>query len=242
MEAQFHLARVTLPTTRFFHALAALPPEVVGQLPSSTLTSQDYSTLKDNVVELHEASKPEILDRFLRDRPLTGKPSHYLAEMTQLATKAGVSDELVRHRFQSALPPNIGPIIATQKAASLVDLGKLADELCALTSNLAINHVPKTDSYRHRPHQSNTAPADYRQQPAHHVSQDLRPFSANQRPKICRAHIFFADRAKTCRTWCRWPDKDACKVLHSTRNTPRASPSSSRENSPVRASNTRGQL
>ena len=94
MEAQFHLAGITITSTRFYHALAALPPEVVSQLSSDTLTAQDYDCLKNKVVELHEASKPEILDRFLRDRPLTGKPSHYLAEMTQLAAKAGVSDEV----------------------------------------------------------------------------------------------------------------------------------------------------
>ena len=239
MEAQFHLAHVTLPSTRFYHALAALPPEVVGQLPTTILTSQDYSALKDKVVELYESSKPEILDRFLRDRPMTGKPSHYLGEMTQLATKVGVSDELVRHKFQQALPPTIGPIIASQKTTPLPDLGKLADELCALTSNLAINRVhddavcQASLGLNHRC--SNPVGLS-------HASQDLKPFSSNQRPKICRAHIYYAERARTCRSWCRWPVKDTCTVSHSARNTPQHSPRSSRENSPTRASNWKGQL
>lgn len=231
MEAQFHLAHITVTTTKFYHALAALPPEVVGQLPASTLSSQDYDSLKAKIVELHEASKPEILDRFLRDRPMTGRPSQYLAEMEQLAAKAGLGEEIVRHRFQKALPSNVGPIIATQKTTPLADLGKLADELLSLCANgLAINRVP-----RNEPSPSNSSgPQDSVR--SHSLSQDLRPFSANQRPKICRSHIFFADRARTCRSWCRWPNK-TCPVVTSARNTPH----NSRENSPSR-SNERGQL
>lgn len=233
LEAQFHLANVTVLSTQFYHALAALPPEVVGQLPTSTLTSPDYTALKAEVIALTEASKPEILDRFLRDRPLSGKPSHYLAEMSQLAAKAGLGDELVRHKFQQALPPTIGPIIASQKTTPLPDLGKLADELCSLTNNLVINRVPSDSSQQH----SHTGRKEYHQHRSgleHCPNSDLRPFSADQRPKICRAHIFFADRAKTCRTWCRWPNKSFCRVTSSNRTTPRSSPNSSRDNSPSR--------
>lgn len=221
MEAQFHLANITITSTKFYHSLAALPPEVVGQLPASTLASQDYSVLKTKVCELHEATKPEILDRFLQDRPLTGKPSVYLAEMEHLATKAGLGNDLVRHRFQKALPPNIAPIIATQKSTPLDDLGKLADELCSFTDNIAIN---RASSFRPQTDQSHTN--KYRT--------DLTPFAPDQRPKICRAHIYFADRARTCRSWCRWPNKSSCKITQSNRNTPHSSPSHSRDNSPSR--------
>lgn len=231
MEAQFHLANVTVSSTKFYHSLAALPPEVVGQLPATTLASQDYKALKEKISELHEASKPELLDRFLRDRPMTGKPSAYLAEMGRLAAKASLSEDLVRHRFQQALPPTVAPIIATQKATPLDDLGKLADELCSLANDLSINHVPRPDTRtdtRSDTHarNSHTSRSQY--------NRDLQPFSSSQRPKICRAHIFFAERAKTCRSWCRWPNKSSCKVTQSNRNTPHASPLASRDTSPAR--------
>ena len=221
MEAQFHLANITASKTQFYHSLSALPPEVVSQLSSSELTSQDYDELKKKVIELHEASKPEILDSFLRDRPLTGKPSHYLKEMQRLATKAGIGDDLVRHKFQQALPSNLAPIIATQKSTPLSDLGKLADELYSFSANsMAINRVP------HKIPSSSSGQIT-----------SLTPFHPDQRPQVCRAHVFFANNAKTCRNWCRWPNKSNCKIVQSARNTPHSSPQSSRSNSPSRPSN-----
>lgn len=229
MEAQFHLANITASKTQFYHSLAALPPDVVGQLSASELTSQKYDELKAKIIELHEASKPEILDSFLRDRPLTGKPSQYLKEMQRLAAKAGIGDDLVRHKFQQALPSNLAPIIATQKSTTFDDLGKLADELYSFgAQNVAINRVPCAT------HSSEQTPPNRT-----HISKDLglTPFSPDQRPKICRAHIFFADRAKRCRSWCQWPDKTRCTVVRSARSTPRTSPCSSRGTSPSRSSN-----
>ena len=161
---------------------------------------------------------------------MTGKPSAYLADMGRLAAKANLGEDLVRHRFQQALPPTIAPIIATQKTTPLDDLGKSADELCSLANDLTINRVPRPDASSNRTDMRSDTYA-----PSHisrSQSRDLTPFSSSQRPKICRAHIFFADRAKTCRSWCRWPNKSNCKVTQSTRNTPHASPIASRDGSP----------
>lgn len=222
LEAQFHLAGISNTSTKFYHALAALPVEVVSKLYSTDLTSTDYDDLKKKILNLHEASKPEIFENFLREKPLTGKPSHFLVEMQHLAAKAGVGEDLVRHKFQQALPSNIAPIIATQKSTPLNDLGKLADELYSFSSNdVAINHVSHNRTSRSDLHVRK--------------NKDLIPFSVDQRPKICRAHIFFADRAKSCRSWCRWPDKTKCRVVQSSHNTPCTSPHQSRDNSPMKS-------
>ena len=37
----------------------------------------------------------------------------------------------------------------------------------------------------------------------------VKPFKSNQRPKVCRSHIYFGNSAKFCKPWCQWPDKDA---------------------------------
>jgi hypothetical protein len=42
MESQFELANVTTSSTKFFHTLSALTPEVVALLPDTILTSRDY--------------------------------------------------------------------------------------------------------------------------------------------------------------------------------------------------------
>ena len=99
LEAQFHLANITVSSTKYYHALASLPVDVVSQLSSADLVCADYDILKRKILAFHEASKPEIFDNFLRERPMTGKPSHYLATMQQLAIKAGVGDDLLRHKF-----------------------------------------------------------------------------------------------------------------------------------------------
>lgn len=45
----------------------------------------------------------------------------------------------------------------------------------------------------------------------------IRPYSSNQRPVVCRAHLYYGPKARTCKPWCRWLNKDACKVLPNSR-------------------------
>lgn len=224
LEAQFHLASITSVTTQFFHALAHLPPETVSRLPEGVLTGKDYQLLKAAVVSYHEQSKPELFDEFMRNTPLVGRPSHFLAEMKRVAAKVGVSDELVRHKFQQAVPHSMAPILASQKGSSLDDLGKLADELLSLCPvSSGVNSVSQASSQAQRPHTK--APASQ--------NLGLTPFRPEQRPRVCRAHIFFGRNANSCRPWCQWPNKDRCRVTTSRGNTP----SQSRSASPTRAEN-----
>ena len=55
-----------------------------------------------------------------------------------------------------------------------------------------------------------------------------RPFHNGQRSLVCNAHIYYADRARTCRTWCKWPNKPA-NVLKNGDKTP----AQSRPSSPI---------
>ena len=49
LEAQFHLRNVTA--------------EEVGKLPNATLASQYYEELKQTLIEAHEQTKPELLEK-----------------------------------------------------------------------------------------------------------------------------------------------------------------------------------
>ena len=53
-----------------------------------------------------------------------------------------------------------------------------------------------------------------------------RPFTAGQRPKICRYHLYFAEKAKSCKPWCQWPGQK-----------PKNIEPTSRTNSPANQSN-----
>jgi hypothetical protein len=235
LEAQFHVAGITISSTRFYHTLASLPVDTVSNLDDAIIHGAEYTDLKKAVIAYHEASRGELFEAFLRETPLVGKPSHYLKEMRKVAKKVGVGDDMVRHRFQQALPPSLAPVIATQKTVGLDDLGHLADELVPLltrssdqvTCNMTRSHFSNHPSANSAP---SYKPADKSRSPP---SLGLVPFSENQRPKMCRSHIFFGKNARSCRPWCHWPDKSNCKVAHSRPSTT----TSSRSSSPTRNSN-----
>ena len=223
LEAQFHLANITKNETKFYHALASLPPDLVAQLSTDVLNQADYDELRSSVCEHHETSKPELIDRFLASTTMTGRPSHYLAEMRRLASQIGVNEDLIRHKFQHAMPPLIAPILATQRTISLDDLGRLADELIALNpfQDRVSSISPKSHSVQSRfTSVTATSPPSL---------QGLQPFSPNQKQKVCRWHIFFGGEAKKCRPWCQWPNKLPCTILDS-RTSSRASSPTAPEN------------
>ena len=152
LEAQFNIAGIVTSSTKFYHALANLPVETVTNLDDTILQASDYDELKQAVKRFHEKSRGELFDNFLQETPLTGKPSHFLLQMAKIAKKVGVGDDMVRHRFQQALPASIAPVIASQRTLGLEDLGRLADELLPLlkttelTSSVTFERQARTDT------------------------------------------------------------------------------------------------
>lgn len=228
IEAQFHIAGITQAGTKFYHALSHLPSTTVSAVPEDIITGADYDKLKAAVIAHHEATKPELFEQFMRDTPLVGRPSHFLNEMKRVATRVGVTEDFIRHRFQQALPNAVAPIVASQKTLGIDEIGKLADELmtlCPGSSNLCAvsnktfenrnNSVPKY--FSRNPNANNNFP---NQNSRSNVDRTLLPFSEGQRSKICRSHIFFAEKARNCRSWCAWPNKNGCTVVQSRHNTP----------------------
>jgi len=144
-----------------------------------------------------------------------------------MAKQVGAQDELVRHRFQQALPANLAPIIASQTTLGLDELGRLADELVPLIKDQVTCDLRNINSFpKNRPNYSNS-------QNLTSKSLTLQPFSEGQRSRVCRSHIFFGKNARNCRSWCQWPNKAGCKVVASQNNTPNVS----RSNSPARQVN-----
>ena len=126
------MRKITSEETKFYHALAALPPEIITRIPEEQISARAYSSLKEAVISAHERTKPELFEKLISTTKLTGRPSVFLQEILQTASKVGVQEELVRYKFVQSIPPSIVPIIAAQKELSLSQLGKLADELLPL--------------------------------------------------------------------------------------------------------------
>ena len=138
---------------------------------------------------------------------ITGRPSTYLQEMLSIAKRIGIGEEIVIHKFLQAVPATISPVIASQKELSPTQLGKLADELMPLLNN--INATAFTAQHRT---QKTEKSKDNIILPT-----GIKPFFPEQKAKICRAHLFFAEQARTCKPWCRWPKKQSTKILPSSR-------------------------
>ena len=217
-DAQFHLRKITSEETKFYHILAALPPDTISKISPEILTKKSFSELKTALIELHEHTKPELFEKLISSTTMTGRPSVFLGELRGVATKVGVSDDLVRHKFVQALPITIGTVLAAQKELTLNQLGKLADELIPLEQAHCLA-VPSASSFTRKS-------TDNSHTFKNHAG--LRPYHANQRPKVCRAHIFFGHKARSCKPWCQWPNKSPQLQCSSRSSSP--SPSVASEN------------
>lgn len=228
MEAQFNLRGVTQSATKFYSVIAALPAEVVCKLPSTIINDKDYDRLKEAIVSMYERTKPEMLDKLMKTTSISGRPSLYLQELSTLAGRIGASEDIVRHKFLQALPKTISPVIASQKDLSLQQLGKLADELLPFLNN---NQVLAVNQYQHKQEQNSgrrNYPGSSRSEQASFTNSlryGLKPYHNDQKQKVCRAHLYYAEKAKNCTSWCRWPNKKNVHVRQS--NSRPASPARS---------------
>ena len=197
---------------------------------------------------MYEKTKPELFERLISKTRMTGRPSIFLSELREVAEKVGVGDDLIRHKFIQSIPAGIATALASQRELTLSQLGKLADELMPLVQYTpsSVNAVPSQAPPPEVEPRCSMAQQQYRQQrfaarcrtptrsfaretPTSDANMGLVPYHADQRPKVCRAHLFFGSKARTCKPWCQWPSKaDDVRMQPSSRA---ASPTRSVTNS-----------
>lgn len=226
LEAQFHLSNITVENTKFYHCLSSLPTDIVSQLSATVLNDPTYSNLKKVLLSLHEASLPEKFAKLASSAQLSGRPSDYMKQLNSIAADLKIGDDIVRHRFISALPPSLQPVVAAQKSTPLDELSQLADNFMNLTATSSHPIAPVSQQ-----HIAKRPPPLQQQQQLQSTPSGVQPFRSGQRPRVCRAHIYYGNRARSCRHWCEWPDKKQCTVTQSRSNTPHHSRSNSAERS-----------
>lgn len=256
-EAQFHLRKITQSDTKYYHIISVLPTTVLDKLNQEILATPDYQKLKDAIVERFEKSKPEMFAKMLSTTSMTGKPSLFLQELTSIAEKIGVGEDLVKHQFLQAVPASISPLLFARKDdLPLVKLGKLADDLMPYVKS-NINHV-STDSTSQYDNINKISAHNTQQEqhpPQHHTKQhysqqqyqqhypqqqrhyqpdqlplNVRPYKPNQRTKICRAHLYYGTDARNCKPWCKFPNKPANIMINPSSRAPSPAPSSEQKN------------
>lgn len=220
LEANFHIKHITTEETKFFHLIANLPPDVITKISATVIANHSYKETKEVVVNIHERTKPELFSKLITKTSMTGRPSYYMQELNSIAAKVGVGEDLVRHQFIQALPPTISPVLAAQKDLTLTQLGNLADELTPFFHQVL--HVKSNVQSHSKQPSLNSQTRDNSVIPI-----GLRPFNDQQRPRICRGHIYYADKSRTCKPWCRYPNKTNCTIQPNSRA---SSPAPSSEN------------
>ena len=128
--------------------------------------------------------------------------------------------------------------MTASQSLSLDAFCAVADNLFELLNRSSVNNVEshphnKARSDRMQNNISNQGHANH----SSNLSNACLPFHPDQKPKICRAHIFYAERARTCKHWCRWPGTKP-RIVDSRES----SRTNSRENSPVRSNQGNWQL
>lgn len=213
LEAQFELAKVTQESTKFYHALAALSADTVSRISNEILRKKEYETLKTTVKDIFEQSKSEIFQKLISTVSMgIGKPSQFLRDLQCQAQKVGIGDDLIRHQFLQAIPHSVAPVLAAQTGLSLDELGKLADDLVPLarggTINAASSSFRNSSPERRRENRDSSGDRGRSVERGKDLHVGLKPFYHDQRPMVCRAHIYFGTKAKTCKPWCRFPKGD----------------------------------
>ena len=112
-EAEFHLRNVMASKTKFYAIISSLPAEEVDKLPNDIIASQNYEELKRTLIEAHEQTKPELLEKLMSTSTISERLSAYLYEMLSVAKRTGNSDDTVRHKFLRALPSTIFPVLTS---------------------------------------------------------------------------------------------------------------------------------
>lgn len=219
LESQFHLSGITRDETRFHHVLAHLPEDVAINLPHDT---QTYPELKSHITSLFQKSRQQLIDEALGSLSLDGqKPSLCLIRLQRKLQESGVQldEDTIKHRLLKALPPSTATALSAHTTLSLNEFARLADTMSTYFESSAVNAIqssatqqsayPNTQVHKPRISSHSASSSD------NHYG--VRPFNASQRPKICRYHLYYADNAKCCKPWCKWPGPKPHKIEPSSR-------------------------
>lgn len=236
MESQFALANIVSSATKFHHVLAALPEDVAVNI---SVTSANYDELKNEILNNLKANKHVLIQQALNTVELGNKrPTQFVSEMKRRFSEIGLApdDNLIKARLSSALPMQIRTALVGHDDASLENYVKIADSMLAVSQpSLHPFHMNEIKSSLVESSTSTPCNSNCCQQirhirtqhnPSHTFKTNIRPFYDGQRPRICNSHIFYAERARNCRPWCKWPSKPT-NILKDNEKTPRNSRPSS---------------
>lgn len=213
MEAQFAIANIKVDSTKYFHVIAALPPEVVckvSDLVTSNPKEGDFEKLKAGLISRCAESKTKRLHAVLDTEEIGDKtPSEFYHHLRHLVNDLDVSDSVLFDRWLQKLPDTIkSPITALQHtlkemdkilpvADSMYEIAKSSNAISAISSRPRNNRQRDPSSRRGR------------DEPRRHSHQRQRSRGRfNENGAYCFYHFTFGDSARNCRDGCRYPRRN----------------------------------
>jgi len=260
LEAQFLLARITVDATKCLHVISNVPADVLEQLQDEVILSNVYDNLKTAIVNLYRKTEPELYNDLLNCNVLATKPTLYLQRLRSIASGWKLPDEFLKIQFLNAMPSNIKPNLVAHtgtldQIAQVADT-LLAYNYNHVRPNTSNNHYANTSNINYYDHddmqdmnssqhsinhthshrdqrQSNNRPNDRQnnfRRDNDPTPLSLKPFAPNQKPQVCRYHLYFGHSAKYCQNWCilnnrSLPSSDMVNN-HRRANSPKRSPAS----------------
>ena len=215
LESQFALANISVSSTKFHHVLANLPVRIINQLDDTVVTSQDFDKLKQALLTLFTKSKPELFDSLVnQNNIMCDKPSTYLREIQRIGQQLGVDNEFLKLKFLKTLPNNIRPIVVAHDdgTSSLEELARVADTMLAFnvpSTNTSSVNTTQVNNANRGPNANVKVKGNYNVQnkgdstySKMNVPEGVRAFPDGQRPQVCRYHLYYGSKARSCKRWC----------------------------------------
>ena len=235
MESQFVLAGITNDETKFHHILAAIPEDVAINLPMGI---DNYRDIKEHICGIFQKSKQEMIEEALGMISLDGqKPSLCLMGIQRKLAECNLTldDNVIKHRLMQAMPISVKTALSAHLELPVEQFDKLADTIYSYSNTIVATPTPNVFAASaqqmptrslHNQHSTKSDQPINNSKSNRSIENTHRPFTAGQRPKICRYHLYFAEKAKSCKPWCQWPGQK-----------PKNIEPTSRPNSPANQSN-----
>ncbi|KAH0820316.1 hypothetical protein GEV33_002475 [Tenebrio molitor] len=145
VEAKCNLAtpKITKEDTKFSHVVAALGPDLAGEVADLILkpdADAPYSKLKAEILSRTTLTETQKLKQLLSGQELgTRKPSQLLRHMRTLVTDTQyVNESVLRELFRQQMPSSIQPILVAVTGIDLDQVAMVADKILEATPTAAI--------------------------------------------------------------------------------------------------------
>ena len=214
MESHFVLAGITNDETKFHHILALIPEDVAINRPMGI---DNYRDTNGHICCIFQKSKQEMIEEALGIISLDGqKPSLCLMRIQRKLAECNLTlhDDVIKHRLMQAMPISVKTALSALLELPFEQFAKLADTIYSYSNTVVATsppnifvassqQMPTRPLYNQHSMQNNQSVNKSKSNRS--LENTHRPFTAGQRPKICRYHLYFAEKAKSCKPWCQWP-------------------------------------